>query len=213
MAVRTFLSLAGFAASVGAVFIKPSLQAVSWKHNDTDFWAPVHLHSAVHHLQSPAGTLPSSLSRRSDKSGDYLACTVTTLQSNETLSASTLEKIVAAYSVDDVWSADQFLDCLYVQYNGTADKVHVDPSVADFVTKHDVNTLLVSTSFDLQGLTTTADVHAVVAPCDLDNGPYLVTLPNCDGEGMSVTPVYTVHADHYEGKSISMSQVKDQILT
>ncbi|KAK5651907.1 hypothetical protein OQA88_11566 [Cercophora sp. LCS_1] len=198
MAVRTFLSLAGFAASVGAVSIEPSPQAVSWKHNDTDFWAPVHLQSAVHHLQSPAGTLPSSLSRRSEKSGDYLACTAATLQSDESLSAATLERIVASYTIDDVWSAEQFLDCLYVQYNGTDTKISVDASVADFVNKHDVRILLVSPSFDLQGFASTASVHAVVSPCDLDNGPYLVTLPKCDGEGMSATPVYTVHADHYD---------------
>ncbi|KAK3316257.1 amidase signature domain-containing protein [Apodospora peruviana] len=201
MAASLFFSLASLFALVKAVRIEPSLHALTWKYNNIDFWAPVHLESSVHYLQSPAGELPASLSRRGAlKSGGYLGCTVATFPpSASSLSGDVVENIIASFALDDVWSAEQFLDCLFIQHNATAASVPVDPSLATFITKHRVSTFFVSPSFDLKGFASTARVLTVVSSCNLDNGPYVATLPTCDeGSSMGMTPVYTLHADSYE---------------
>jgi len=199
-----------------ASFIEPSLHALTWKHNGTDFWAPVHLQSSVHYLQSPAGALPSSLSRRDKKhdhkhgqkqtAGGYVGCTVATLPTDiNRLTAAALEEIISTYaSTDDVWSAEQFLGCLYIQHNGTDGSVTVDKSVSDFIKQHGIDTLLVSKAFQLRKFKSTAShVYAVEASCNLENGPYVATLPTCEGESLGMAPVYTLHADHYEGQSLT----------
>jgi len=201
MAASIVLSIASLAALAKAVTIEPSLQALTWKHNNTDFWAPVHLESSIHYLQSPAGELPNSLSRRQSlKSGGYLGCTVATIPSStKTISADIVEDIISSFSADDVWSAEQFLDCLYLQHNGTKDSVAIDPSLSKFITKHGASTLFLSPSFELKDFKSSAPTFGVVSSCQLSNGPYVATLPSCEKDGMGMTPVYTLHADVYEG--------------
>lgn len=82
----------GFAACVRAILIKPSLQAVSWKHKILTS-APASISTQRYiTCRVRRGTFPSSLSRRSGKLGDDVACTVTTLQSDKTLSADNLKR-------------------------------------------------------------------------------------------------------------------------
>jgi len=129
-------------------------------------------------MQSPAGTLLSSLSRRSPKGGEYIGCTVATLSQDATsLTASALEDIISSYSIGDVWSTEKFLDRLYVQRNGTDTSIPVELLVADFVTKHGVETLLVSKSFDLMGFASSAQMYAVASACNLGNDPYVAAFP------------------------------------
>ncbi|KAB5578141.1 amidase signature domain-containing protein [Coniochaeta sp. 2T2.1] len=174
MATYILLPLALALGAHASVF-QPSLHALSWKYNSTDFWAPIHLESETYHLQSPGGEPPPPLSRRachSKQSGGYLGCTVATVQSSA--------------------------DCLSAAYNGTATDVPVDVSFADFITKHGVDTASVSANFKLEGFASTAHVTAVESACTLNNGPYVATLPSCEGVGLGMTPVYALHADHYE---------------
>jgi Asp-tRNA(Asn)/Glu-tRNA(Gln) amidotransferase A subunit family amidase len=201
--VGSFLLQLAFAATARAAIIQPTLQALSWKYNDTDFWSPVHLESQPYHLQSPGGKGSSSLSRRGTTSdlhsGGYLGCTVVTVQpSAGILSAGVLEDTIAEFPVDDIWSAEQFLDCLFVQYNGTTTGVPVDSSFADFIAKHGVTTAFVSSSFNLEDFASIAHVFAVVSSCSLGNGPYVATLPTCEGGALTMTPVYTLHPDTSE---------------
>lgn len=203
MAALFALVLAGLGLHARAALIEPSLQAVIWKYNGTDFWSPVHLDQTVYHIQSPTGALPSSLQRRGLPSGGHMACTVVTLNSSVTsLSSDVLADIISGYAIDDVWSAEQFLDCLFIQYAGSATQLPIDASFADFVTKHGVSTSFLSTAFKLEGtsLPSTASAYSVVSACDLVNGPYVATPPSCEGGGLSLTPVYALHADEYEGK-------------
>ncbi|KAM7188603.1 Amidase signature domain containing protein [Naviculisporaceae sp. PSN 640] len=195
------LSLASLAAVAKAVTIEPSLQALTWKYNSTDFWAPVHLKSSVHYLQSQAGQLPSSLTRRHQplKSGGYLGCTVAAIpSSSKALTAQIVEDLISKFSADDMWSAEQFLDCLYLHHNGSESSIPIDPSLNTFLQKHDVSTLFLSASFRLEGFDFAAPTYAVASSCQLSNGPYVATLPTCDKGDLGMTPVYTLHADAYE---------------
>jgi hypothetical protein len=190
--------------SARAVLIEPALQALTWKYNGTDFWAPVHLESSVYQFQSPAGVVSSSLNRRELPSGGYLGCTVVTLDSSVTaLTASVIEDVIAGYAADDVWSAEQFLDCLFIQYSGSSTSVPVNSSFSEFMEKYGVTTSFVSTSFSFEGLSLpgSSSLFGVVSNCELSNGPYVATLPDCEGAGFGMTPVYALHADDYEGKS------------
>jgi len=202
------IPLIGLATSVLAISIEHSLQALTWKHNNTDVWAPVHLKSPVYYQQSPRGAAPSSLSRQlgGQKTSGYVGCTIATLQGDATsLSADFLEGAVSSYASDDVWTAGQFLGCLYVQYNGSSTSVPVYESVATFISKYGVETVLMAAAFDVKDIGSTVHVSLVVSSCLQSNGPYIATLPSCDGEGLGFTAVYTVHADNYEGKTHSRS--------
>ncbi|CAH0046123.1 unnamed protein product [Clonostachys solani] len=182
-----------------AGFIQPALQALTWKFNGTDFWAPVHLDSAVYHLQSRAGVITNSLSKRGSSSGGYLGCTVLTISDPiESLSSAILDSLLSEYEIDDVWSAEQFLDCLFIQYNGTKNGVALSSSVADSLGRHGVEHLFLHSAFNATGLATTVGVSIVESNCELGNGPYVVTLPDCEEGGLSMTPVYALHPDNYE---------------
>ncbi|VUC36765.1 unnamed protein product [Clonostachys rosea] len=181
-----------------AGFIQPGLQALIWKFNGTDFWAPVSLDSAVYHLQSRAGVVTNSLSKRGS-SGGYLGCTVLTISDPiGTLSSTTVDRLLAEYSIDDVWSAEQFLDCLFIQYNGTKNGIVLSPSVAESLNSHGVEHLFLDSAFNATGFASVTAVSIVESRCELSNGPYVLTLPDCEQGGLSVTPVYALHPDNYE---------------
>ncbi|CAH0043229.1 unnamed protein product [Clonostachys rhizophaga] len=163
----TIVATASLMRPVFAGFVQPALQALTWAFNGTDFWAPVHLDSAVYHLQSRAGYITNSLSKRGSSSGNYFGCTVLTIS-------------------DPV-------------YNGTQNGIALSPSVADSLSSHGVEHLFLHSAFNATGLTTTASVSIVESSCELGNGPYVVTLPDCEEGGLSVTPVYALHPDNYEG--------------
>ena len=203
MAALIALFLASFCLSAHGL-IEPTLHALTWKHNGTDFWAPVHLDSSTYHFQSPSGLAPLSLGRRRDlPSGGYLGCTVVTLNSSTiSLSAAALDDAVQDYSIDDVWSKDQFLGCLFIQYSGGSSNIPLDPSFGDFIKSNGVTTVFVATAFMLNGasLPENSAIFAVSSACELGNGPYIATLPDCEGAGLGMTPVYALHTDYYEGK-------------
>jgi hypothetical protein len=202
MATRYALLVANLSLGTRAALIQPAMQALAWKLNRSDFWAPIHLGSSVYHVQSPSGQLSASLNRRDFQPGGHLPCTVVTLNSSSsTLSATFIKDIIASYLIDDIWSAEQFLDCVYVQYNGTASKVPIDPSYLEFAQAYGVSTTFLSSVFDITGLysTVVASLYPVKSPCELKNGPYVITLPNCEGSGLTLTPVYALHPDTYEG--------------
>ncbi|KFA71403.1 hypothetical protein S40288_04317 [Stachybotrys chartarum IBT 40288] len=195
-AVGTAVSLVGAAT---ATLIKPDIQALVWKFNGTDFWAPVHLDSAVYHAQSPAGVIPTSLAKRELPSGGYLGCTVVTVHGPvDGLSGAIVQESLVGYEEDDVWSADQFLDCISVQYNGTDTGIAVEASVATFMQENNIQTAFFDVAFDLSGLETAATVFNVASNCEWGNGPYILTLPDCDHGGISMTPVHTLHSDNYD---------------
>lgn len=180
-------------------FIQPALQALTWKFNGTDFWAPIHLDSAVYHLQSHAAVITNSLSKRGSSSDGCFGCTVfTTSDPIENLPSAVLKNLLAEYEIDDVWSAEQFLDCLFIQYNGTQNGIALSPSVADSLSSHGVEHFFLHSAFNATGLTTTASVSNVESRCELGDGPYLVTLPYREEGGLSVTPIHALHPDNCE---------------
>lgn len=196
-AVGTAVSLA---LAATATLIKPNLQALVWKFNGTDFWAPVHLDSATYHAQSPPGIIPTSLAKRELPPGGYLGCTVVTVHGPvDSLSGAMVHEALAGFEDDDVWSADQFLDCISVQYNATDSGITIEPSLATFLKDYNIQTAFFDVAFDLTGLETAATVFNVASNCEWSNGPYIVTLPDCDQGGISMTPVYTLHSDNYGG--------------
>lgn len=196
------LVLLGFCLSVRAALIQPTFAALTWKFNGSDFWAPVHLDRARYHVQSPSGALPSALNRRGLPSGGYVPCTVVTLNSSITsLSAAAVGEVIDSYAIDDVWSAEQFMGCLYVQYDGSASNLTVGSSFTTFVQERGISTIFASPAFDFTGCSMPEEttVLSVISPCDKGNGPYVVTLPSCEGDVVAFTPVYTLHSDTYEG--------------
>jgi hypothetical protein len=199
-ALPVLLAGASLAAPVAAGIIKPALEALTWKFNDTNFWAPVHLDSTVYHLQSPAGVVPDSLSRRELPSGGYLSCTIVTVEVDvELLSSDVIKAAMAGYEADDVWNAEHFLDCLFVQYRGSGTGVAVDASFGAFLDDHQVETAFLDDAFDLVGLATTAHILSVATECEARNGPHVVKLPGCEDAGISLTPVYALHPDNFDG--------------
>lgn len=204
MAALKCLLAAALVTPVVAGMIEPGLDALTWKFKDFDFWAPIHLKSNVYHAQSPAGVVPDALTRRASPAGGHMGCTVVTINGPvEGLSKDVVEKAMEGYDGDDVWSAEQFMDCLFVQYDGK-DVLPVDDSLVEFLAEKEIETLYVDTAFDIAGFSAAADVYSVESDCDLSNGPYVATLPKCDEEGLSMAPVYALHPDNYDGKS-SMS--------
>lgn len=200
-ALKSFFT-AALLTPAAAGIIEPTLNALAWKFNGVDFWAPVHLNSNVYHAQSPAGVEPDSLSRRALPAGGHMGCTVVTVNGPaESLSRDIVEEAMKGYETDDVWSAEQFMDCLFVQYKGD-EGLPVDPTFAEFIAEKGVETVYVDTAFDISGFAAAANIFSVESKCDLSNGPYVATLPKCDDTGLSMTPVYTLHSDNYDGKSL-----------
>jgi hypothetical protein len=201
---------------VAAGIIAPSLDALAWKFDDADFWAPVHLRSNVYHAQSPAGVEPDSLTRRALPEGGHIGCTVVTIDGPvDALSRDVVEKAMRGYEADDVWSAEQFMGCLFVQYDGEGG-VAVDPAFAEFLAEKEVETLYVGTGFDMTGFAAAVNVFSVESKCELSNGPYVATLPKCDESGLSMAPVYALHSDNYDGMSVQerpFDRAKPKVIT
>lgn len=190
------------AAPAVAGFINPTFEALTWKFNNQDFWAPIHLQSAAYHAQSPAGVIGDSLARRGVQapSGSYLGCTVLTVNGSiESLSSAVVQEAISKYNEDDVWSAEQFLDCILVQYNGTESGVGIDSTLGDFISEHGVMTAYFDVAFNISGLVTAANVFSLVTNCEIGNGPHIVTHSDCENSTMSLTPVYALHSDNYLG--------------
>jgi hypothetical protein len=199
-ALSVLLAGASLAAPAAAAIIRPTLEALTWKFNGTDFWAPVHLDSTEYHLQSPASVVPDSLSRRDLPSGGYLGCTVVTIDADvEMLSSAAVETAMTGYEADDVWNVEHFLNCLFVQYRGSGTGVAVDASFGAFLEDHQVETAFLDDAFDVVGLATTTHILSVETDCEASNGPHVVHLPECDDKGIFLTPVYALHPDNYEG--------------
>lgn len=196
----TVLAPGLLAAPAAAGFIKPALEALTWKFNGQDFWAPVHLDSAVYHAQSPAGVIGASLAKRATPTGP-LGCTALTVPDTaQSLSSAVVQEALAKYHDDDVWSAEQFLDCILVQYNGTGSGVGIDTSLGNFISEHGITTAYFDVAFDLNGLVTAANVFSLVTNCEISNGPIVVAHSECESGTMSVTPVYALRSDNYDGK-------------
>lgn len=199
------LAAAFFAVPSAAGSIKPSLEALTWKFNDQDFWAPVHLESTAYQAQSPAGVIGDSLAKRSDPLSGHIGCTVLTVSGAvEVLSGAVVQEALAGYDGDDVWSAEQFLDCMLVQYNGTDSGIGIDPTLGEFMADNGVATAYFDVAFDLSGMVTATTVFSLVTNCELSNGPHVITLPDCETGTMSVTPVYSLHSDNYDGMQTNL---------
>lgn len=92
--------------AVGAA-ISSEYHSLVWKFDDDNFWAPLGLKITTFALESPAGSTPEKLNKRTangPKGTQYLPCTVVTLDSG--LSGDTLNGMLDAYRAikDDVWS-------------------------------------------------------------------------------------------------------------
>ncbi|KAB5584956.1 hypothetical protein GE09DRAFT_1048175 [Coniochaeta sp. 2T2.1] len=59
----------------------------------------------------------------------------------------------------------------------------------------------------MDGFASTAHVSALESACTLNNGPCVATLTSSEGAGLGMTPVYVLHAGHYE--SFMEGAVKD----
>jgi hypothetical protein len=198
--LTTALAGAFLAVPVAAGSIKPSFEALTWKFNEQDFWAPVHLDSVVYHAQSPAGVIGDSLAKRNAPLSGHISCTIVTISgSAQSLSGAVMEEALSGYESDDVWSAEQFMDCILIQYNGTGSGIGIDSTLGDFIADKAVRTAYFDVAFDLTGLVTAASVFSLVTNCELNNGPHVITLPDCESGTMSVTPVYSLHSDNYDG--------------
>lgn len=93
-----------------AAVITPDYHSLTWKHGNSNFWAPLGLDTTTYALESPAGAAPDALNKRGDKavkSTSYLPCTVVTVDGE--LSGTTLNSLLAQYRAlkDDVWSEEQ----------------------------------------------------------------------------------------------------------
>ncbi|KAF2748794.1 amidase signature enzyme [Sporormia fimetaria CBS 119925] len=200
--MRTFttLSLGSLLTQALSAAISPDYHSLIWKSNDQNFWAPLGLNTTTYALESPAGTAPEALSKRgrsSSQGHQYLPCTVVTL--DDTLSSKTLESIVNQYRAigDDVWSEEQFMDCLFVQ-SSKKSRTKVDhSSLSRFIDKNKVSDVFVSKAYNVKGLKTKAAVSSVPTNYDLPNGPYVVSLSD-RGQELDVTPVYGLHEDAWE---------------
>ena len=202
MAPSLILRLVCLFASVHAVIIEPNFQALTWKHNGTDFWAPTHLKSSNYYFQSHNGGSASSLSRRrADVPNTYIGCTALTIPASaDSLSAPVLDDILSNFAVDDVWSEEQFLDCLVIQSAEGVSKLQVDASFNKFLKAHDIEMTYVSPAFNFKRASPRAGIQPLKTPRRIPNGPYVASTSSRNKGELSMTPVYTLHADSYEGK-------------
>ena len=199
----TYALTAGLVSQATAVIIEPALDALTWKFDEVDFWAPTQLKSNVYHTQSPAGSPPDSLTKRASPAGAHVGCTVITIDEDvQSLSKAVVEKSMVGYERDDVWSEQQFMGCLFVQYPGDG-TLPIDKSFTEFLSEKGIETLYIDTAFEITGFAAAANVFSVKSNCDLSNGPYIATSPKCEEDGLSMTPVYTLHSDNYDGKSLN----------
>ena len=93
-----------------AAAITADYHTLTWKHGNSNFWAPLGLDTKTYALESPAGAAPDALNKRGDKgskSTSYLPCTVVTVDGE--LSGTTLDTLLEKYRAlkDDVWSEEQ----------------------------------------------------------------------------------------------------------
>ena len=202
MAPPLILRLTCLFASVHAVIIEPNFQALTWKHNGTDFWAPTHLKSSNYHFKSYTGDTASSLSRRRvDEPNRYIGCTALTIPASaDSLSAAVLDDILSSFAVDDVWSEEQFLGCLVIQSAEGVSKLQVDASFNKFLKTHDIEETYVSPAFNFKRASSRAGIQTLKTPRRIPNGPYVASTSSRNKGELSMTPVYALHADSYEGK-------------
>lgn len=187
-----------------ATILKPDLQSFQWTYNNTHYWSPLDFNATSFLLASPANSADqASLSKRTTSPGSqqYTPCTVVTLNSSiTTLSAAVLESVINEYeTLDDVWKPEVFLECLFIQYNGTEEGVSVDPAFVDGLAA--VDKVYISTHFNTTGLPVPEgkSVTAVVSNCEFSNGPYIAVTTDCYSS-LSLMPVYTLRSDTAEGK-------------
>ena len=108
MGIPTRLSLSALLLQAVCAVIAPEYHSIMWKFEDSNFWAPLGLNTAAFELESPAGSSPEGLKKRTELKGvQYLPCTIVTLDAG--LSGDTLNATLATYSAlkDDVWSEAQ----------------------------------------------------------------------------------------------------------
>ncbi|KAH7395015.1 amidase signature domain-containing protein [Phaeosphaeria sp. MPI-PUGE-AT-0046c] len=173
MAWSLTIGNAALLLQVARAAIVPQHQSMIWKYEDKNFWASLDLNAESFALESPAGSAPDALVKRSAGS-EYQACTVLTLDGDVT--EAVLQGKIAEYQKinDDVWSASQFGQCLIV--HSSLDK---------------------STSVDLSSLSNhTATVYAI-PPCDLTDGPYVLSTGSVVNEG-ALSPVFGLHEDVWD---------------
>ncbi|PVI03451.1 amidase signature enzyme [Periconia macrospinosa] len=155
----------------------PEHQSLLWKYEGKNFWASLSLDAQTFALESPAGAAPNALSKRDAglEDGKYHACTVLTLDSG--VSAAELDTKLEEYQAveDDVWSMQQFGQCLIVKSSG--------------------DTLA---PIDLSSLANyTAAVYTVPNASGLSNGPYVTSMGSSLTD-INFAPAYGIHEDVWD---------------
>ncbi|CAO2652731.1 Nn.00g021420.m01.CDS01 [Neocucurbitaria sp. VM-36] len=196
--------------------ITPDYHSLIWKFGESNFWSPLGLDTTTYALESPAGAAPDALSKRSNnglKSIQYIPCTVVTVDTE--LSGTTLNTVLDQYRAanDDVWSEEQFMDCLYVQ---STTRAVVDlATLSDFVSNSSLTHLFLPDTCNVADLNTSARVYSTASTHHLNNGPSVLSL-SPDETVISITPVYGLHEDPYEAfmsGSIPSTSMKGEHLT
>jgi hypothetical protein len=178
--------------------IQPGYQSFIWEQNGSSYFTPLAFNTSAYEFASTVGPVPDSLAKRSASVSAYLPCTVITLNASTLLTGSYLNAVVTKYgTMDDVWSTD-FLEAVFIQYDGLETGVELDANVAQFFTSKGVKYAFVSTAFQHPNFTMTTQYFPTVSACDLTNGPYIASFSAC-GTGLSMTPAYKLHVDAYEG--------------
>ncbi|KAF1940448.1 amidase signature enzyme [Clathrospora elynae] len=179
--------------------ITPDYHSLIWKYGESNFWAPLGLNTTTFALESAAGVAPEALNKRSingRKSTVYLPCTVMTVDGE--LSGTTLDAQLAQYRAikDDVWSEEQFTECIYVQSTTITCAVDLT-SLADFVSNSSLTHIFLPDTYNLTGLSASSNFYSISTPSSLPNGPYVLTL-SPDETVADITPVYGLNEDQYE---------------